>query len=220
MGIMTAGEMMDEIAVNVGGSINDKVRLLRWINWAVLNLASYIVLPELEKVAAVAISDGDTSFTKPTDLLGILQITVWDATEDPITYHPLRKMKKEFYPAAQEGTPSHYKIRGSDIITWPEADTDYTGEIEYVKIPAEITAQTATTDFDAYWDVAIVQLGTHYGLESLRQHEEADRWLARFLGYAGSRKLERDISADVPSGGVEVVWDYNDMVDIPPRITG
>lgn len=219
MGFMSAGDMMEEIASNLGGGINDNTRLLRMVNWAILNLASYVILPELEKKdSTLTITTDDTDFTKPTDLLGVIRITLWDDTLDTIVYKTLRKMKKEFYPATATGQPTHYKIRGTDIIIWPKSDGDYVGEIEYVKIPAIITSPATIPEFDAYWDVGLVMLGTHYGLLSLRQHDEADRWLGRFLGYAASRKLEHDVSADAPQGGIEVVWDYDEVIEIPSRI--
>lgn len=220
MGYMTVEEMSQEIAANVGGSVNDPVRFLRWVNWAVQNLASYVVLDELMTTGACAVAEGATKITTtPADLLGIHTITLWDAAASTIVYKRLNKMKREFYPQTQAGRPTHYKRQGGNIVTWPEADTDYTGEIEYFQVPAKITTVTGVTGLPAMWDVAIVQLATHYGLESLRQHDEADRWLARFLGYVASRKTDKDISADVPGGGVQIVWDYDDLTEDPPMVT-
>jgi len=221
MGYMTFEEMTQEVVLNLGGKVTDPVRLLAWVNWAVQNIASHVTLDELITTAAFTISEDATSFTAPTDMLGVIHLTCWDATLSLTTgervYQTLKKMKREFYPRVEQKQPTHYKRRGLNIITWPEADTEYTGEIEYVKVPAQATALTGTSEFAAFWDVGLVMLATHYGWTALRQHDEADRWLGRFLGYKSSRILEQDVSADMPQGGINVAWTPEDVTDTPPH---
>jgi hypothetical protein len=215
---MTVEEMTQEVSANIGGTVTDPTRLLRWVNWGVQNLSSYVLLDELLKTDAIAIAADATKITTiPSDLLGIVSIHCWDNTATDIVYKRLRKMKREFFPKTQNGQPTHYKRRGAEIITWPEADVAYTGTIEYVKIPAEVIL-TDTTELAPYWDVGIVMLATHYGFASVRRHEEASIWLKYFLGYSVSRKTDIDVSADMPQGGTEIAWDWDDISDDPPSV--
>lgn len=219
MGYLTLENFMEDISMNLGGKTPGPTRLKRWFNYAYLNLASYQRFDELETTGSLTIVQGTTSYAKPTDFLGLIKIEIKDATTDPATrYVTLQKMKREFHELTDQAQPTHYKLRETNIIVWPEPDQTYTGYISYVFTPVRLAAASDVTIFAASWDVALVMLGTHHALLSLNRQEEADRWLGRFLGYVASRVKEIDVSADMPKGGLNVAWTREDISDLPPDL--
>lgn len=215
-GYMTLDEMTNEVSLNLGGKAPARDRLKLWVNFGLLNLVSYIKFDEMRKVADFPIVDGTTSYAMPTDLLGIVTIEVGSIADG--TRKKLTKMRRRYTEPSTPGQPSAYLRRETNIIVWPEPDADYDGEIEYVKVPARLTAGASTSPVNASWDVGIVMLATHHGFLSLDEQDKADRWLGRFLGYASSRLKEEDISADIPKGGLNVAWDWEDVIDTPPHL--
>lgn len=221
MGYLTLEEMTSEVSMNLGGVTVDPTRLKRWVNFGYINLGTYVKFEELEKTHPFNVFQGVTSYPRPADFLGVIKIEIRDATTDPDTkYITLQKMKREFHELSDQAQPSHYKLRGTKIIVWPEPDQTYEGYLSYYSTPTRLSASTDLSVFVASWDAAIVMLATHHGLLSLGRQDEADRWLGRFLGYAGSRIDEIDVSADMPQGGINVAWEREDISDLPPDLEG
>jgi hypothetical protein len=214
MGFMTREEMAVEVSMNLGGKTPAPDRLVLWLNFALYNLASFVRLDDLRETVDIIITQGETNYDIPAgiDMLGIVAIE--------INGRKMLKMKRQFSEspggvALSQAEPTHYLRRNTEFVIWPEPDADYTGYIDYIKTPDRLTSGTQKTTFSPNWDAALVMLATHHGHLSLGNQDEADRWLGRFLGYAGSRIKEEDIDADMPKGGLNVAWDVDDIHEAP-----
>ena len=213
MGLLTLEEMCEEVNLNVSAKSSGHERLARWIHFGYINVCSYIKPPldELRTQVAFPITEGDSSYPAPTDLLGVINVRVGDSK--------LYKLKRPYTTDDFPGAPHSYLLRGPDIIIWPEPDDDYAdGVLEYLRVPPRLTLPTSVTIIGAMWDVGIIMLATHHGLLSTGRSEEADKWLGRFLGYAGSRIKESDVSADAPRFGINVAWTPEDIIDDNPAV--
>ena len=216
MGFMTLEEMSAEVSLNMGGKTVAPKRLTLWMNFALYNLASFVMLDDLRERVDILITEGETNVDMPSgiDMLGIVAIE--------INGRKLLKMKRQF-SEKPDGTalvasqPTHYLRRNTVITIWPEPDADYTGYIDYIKNPDKFTSSTQKTTFTPNWDAALIMLATHHAHLSLGHSEEATAWLGRFLGYAGSRIKEEDVSADMPKGGLNVAWSVEDIEETPPN---
>jgi len=211
MGYLTLEELTSELSMNLGGKAPAPERLKLWVNFGLQNLASYILFDELRVSTDLTILDGIVSYDAPTDLLGIVTIEI-----DGKKMTKSRRLPS--YEDVDPRQPTLYIRRENNLIFWPEPDVDYDGLIEYVKVPARLVAVGDKSPLSANWDNGIIMLATHHGFLSLGDQDVADRWLGRFLGYASSRKKEEDISADVPHGGINVAWDWDDVTETPPHL--
>lgn len=211
MGLMTFAEFKDEVALNLGGEASP-VRLGRWVNWGYLNLGTYVVLEELRDTAALSFAEDVDTFALPSGLVGILTVELGG--------RKLRKIRRLYSndneDGYESGQPLYYLRRGTELLIQPPPDELKTGVLEYMREPTPLSANSDVTEIPSYWDVGIVSLGTHYGHLSLGHQDEADRWLGRFLGYASSRKTNRDVESDARRGGVTVALEAEDLlVDDP-----
>ena len=210
-GFMTRNDFTAELSLNLGGRTSDPERLIRWLNFALLNLSSFVVLDDLRRTVALAsISASAKTVAMPSvDVLGIIDIEIDEAK--------LSKMRRQFsYKDVSEARPTHFLRRQNEIVLWPATDKIYTnGILDYIESPPLFTTGTQKTTIIPIWDVALVMLATHHGFLSLGQQDEADRWLGRFLGYVGSRMKEEDVGADIPKGGLNVAYSYDDIVGTP-----
>ncbi len=214
MGFMTLEEMSSEVSLNMGGVTVAPARLTLWMNFALYNLASFVMLDDLREKVDILITEGETNLDMPAgiDILGIVAID--------INGRKMLKMKRQFSEvsngvANDPAEPTHYLRRNQVITIWPEPDADYVGYIDYIKTPDRFTTATQKSTFSPNWDVALVMLGTHHAHLSLGHTEEASSWLGRFLGYAGSRIKEEDIDADMPKGGLNVAHSVEDIQGTP-----
>jgi hypothetical protein len=212
MGYMTLEEMTVELSLNLGGKAPAPDRLKLWVNFGLLNLASYILFDEFRVSTSIAILDGVTSYSYPEDMLGVVTLEI-DGKR------LLKARRLPSYEDLDPSQPTFYLKRGDSLVLWPEPDTAYTLDLEYIKTPARLVAPGDKSPLPANWDNGIIMLATHHGFLSLGDNDVADRWLGRFLGYASSRKKEEDISADVPHGGLEVAWEWADVNADPARIS-
>ena len=211
MGLLTFTQLQQEISGNLAGKNLDPTRLKRFVNYAIQDLASREQFDELFLTEPFNVFDGVTSYPVPSDLLGIHAI-VLDGT-------PLKKMERQWSEKDIEpAQPTYYKRREDQIIVWREPDVDYTGYIEYYKVPALLTTGASVTLFPAYWDQAIVFLGTHHGWLSLGEDEKATLWENKFSRYVSRRLKDEDISADIQKEGLNVAWRFSDLVDNPPHV--
>jgi hypothetical protein len=218
MGYMTLEEMTQEVSLNMQGLTTDAPRLTRWINFGMINLATFKnvakSLVELRVVESFPLVAGTTAYTKPTNLLAVKTITI------PSLDRRLTKSDRDpiNFEGEEEGEPRAWTRRGNDINIFPIPDDDYDDAlIEYVRMPTRLSDRDDTTEFDAGWDLAIVYLATHHGYLGLNRQDEADRWLGRALGYISSRVSVDDIEADTPRAGVNVAWEYDDLLMNPPH---
>ena len=213
MGFMTLEEMSAEVSLNMAGRTIAPGRLTLWMNFALYNLASYVVLDDLRETVDVVITEGETNYNMPAgiDMLGILDFE--------INGRKMAKMKRQYSEEnVSAAPPTHFLRRKEQYVIWPEPDDDYVGTIEYIKCPDRFTVSTQTTTFSPNWDVALIMLATHHAHLSLGNLEDATSWLGRFLGYAGSRIKEEDISADIQKGGLNVAWSREDIVSTPDDV--
>lgn len=217
MGFMTLEEMTQEVSLNMQGLTSDATRLTRWVNFGMINLATFKnvakSLVELRVVEDFPLTAGTTEYAKPEDLLAVKTITIPDldvrltkSDRDPINFE-----------SEEEGEPKAWTRRGSNINIFPIPDEDYDAVIEYVRIPERLSERADVTEFDAGWDLAIIYLATHHGYLGMNKQDEADRWLGRALGYISSRISPDDIEADTPRGGVNVAWEWDDIRSNPPQ---
>ena len=212
MGLLTLPQFRDEIASNLGGHNLEPTRLTRFVNYAIQDLATRRTFDELLVRIPFFVFDGVTSYTIPDDLLGIHEIVVKDV--------PLRRMERQFNQVdVTPAQPSHYKRREDRIIIWREPDIDYVdGYLEYYKFPAIISTATSVSPFPGYWDQGLVFLGTHHGWLALGEAEKAVLWDNKFSRFEDGRLSEEDISADVQQEGLNVAWDFQDLVNNPPHL--
>lgn len=213
MGLMTLEEMCEEVNLNVSAKVSGHERLARWVHFGYLNVCSYIKPPleELKTQIAFPIVEADNTYATPTDIIGILNIRIGD--------RKLHKLKRPYTSDDFPGVPHSYMKRGPDIIIWPVPDDDYTdGVLEYLRTPPRMVLPTAVTIIGSMWDLGVVMLATHQGLLATGQDDRADKWLGRFLGYAGSRIKEDDISNDAPRFGINVAWTPEDIIDDNPAV--
>ena len=214
-GFMTLEEMSSEVSLNMGAKSVDPNRLTLWMNFALLNLASFVHLDDLRERVDILTAVGETNVDIPSgiDILGIVAVEIYGIK--------MLKMKRQFSEssggvAISQATPTHYLRRNTYLVVWPEPDAIYTGYIDYIKVPDRFTSSGQKSTFSPNWDVALVMLATHHGHLSLGNEEQASSWLGRFLGYAGSRVKEEDVSADVPKGGVNIAWTPEEIGEHPP----
>ena len=213
-GFMTLDDFTAELSLNLGGVAPAPDRLIRWMNFALLNLSSFVVLDDLRRTTALTLAIDSKSITMPSvDVLGIINIDVNQVK--------LSKMRRQFsYDGVTKAAPTHYLRRQAEIVVWPESDKAYTGILDYIETPPLFTTGSQKTTILPIWDVALLMLGTHHALLSLGQQDDADRWLGRFLGYVGSRMKEEDVGADIPKGGLNVAWDQDDIIGTPDHYGG
>ena len=206
MGVMTFEQFRSELSLNLAGKNPAPERLGRWVNWAILNLGTYVEFDEMRETAALTTVVGTRSYNVASDLVGILTVELGNRK-----LKNARRVPSTGEDAVREGKPSHWTRREDTIILWPTPDEVETGIIEYTKEPAVLSSATSVSPFRAHWDVAIVMLSTHHGLLSLGEQDAADRWLGRFLGYVGSRKTQLNIQRDNVRGGVNIAWEADDI---------
>jgi len=212
MGLYTLEELTSELSLNLGGRSPGPDRLNLWVNLAIQNLASHIYFEELKTKKPFNVFEGITKYPAPTDLLGIRYIELNGVK--------LKKMERQWSEEDVTATaPTYFERRGTDIIIWPEPDDYYEGYIEYIKTPAKLTTSTDKSPFPSFWDLGIIMLATHQGHLALGEQDEADRWLIRFSGYKNSRVADKEVSRDVPRGGVNVAWEWADIgSENPPHL--
>ena len=213
-GFMTLDDFTAELSLNLGGKTPAPDRLIRWMNFALLNLSSFVILDDLRETAALTLTIGVKTVTMPSvDVLGIIDVEINEIK--------VAKMRRQFsYSGVTDARPTHYLRRKNQLVFWPEPDVAYTGILDYIETPTLFTTGTQKTIFLPIWDVALVMLATHHGQLSLGNQDEADRWLGRFLGYVGSRKKEEDVGADTPKGGINVAHSFDDIVGTPDHLGG
>lgn len=206
MGILTFEQFRSEVSMNTGGRNVAPERLGFFVNWAILNLGTYVEFDELRETIAITTVVDLASYALPTDLLGILTVELAN-----------RKLKwSRRVPSTGEeevrtGKPRFWTRREDTIVLWPTPDEEEEGLIEYTKEPATLSSPSEVSPFRATWDVGIVMLATHHAFLSFGEQDLADRWLGRFLGYAGSRKTQLNVQRDTPRGGVNIAWEEDDI---------
>lgn len=210
-GFMTRDDFTAELSLNLGGRTVSPERLIRWMNFSLLNLSSFVVLDDLRRTTALTLAIDSKTINMPSvDVLGIIDIEVNEVK--------LSKMRRQFvYKDVTKATPSHYLRRQAEIVVWPESDKAYTGILDYIETPPLFTTGTQKTTLIPIWDVALMMLATHHGYLSLGEQEQADNWLGRFLGYVGSRMKEEDVGTDIPKGGLNVAHSFEDIIGTPPQ---
>lgn len=206
MGFMTFEQFKSEVSLNLGGKTIIPERLSLWVNWALLNLGTYVEFDELRETVALTTVVGTTTYALPADLVGILTVELANRK-----LKQARRVPNTGEEETREGQPMFWVRREDNIVLWPTPDEVEEGLIEYTKEPAILTAASDLSPFRDFWDVSIVMLATHHALLSLGDQDQADRWLGRFLGYVGSRKAHQNIQRDSPRGGVNVAWEEDDI---------
>lgn len=216
MGFMTFEDMRTEVSMNLGALSPSPSRLGLWVNFGYLNLCSYVKLEELVTVANFPIVSGQSLYNAPQDILGIECIDIFDASDPKKDHRRLAEMK--WTPKATDPRqPVGFRRRGSVIEVWPVPDKGYGGSLTYYRTPTPLSSPGDVTVLSPIWDVAIVMLGTYHGFLALGRGTDSDRWLARFLGYVGSRIKHVDVAADAPKGGISVAWNWDDIARDPPQ---
>jgi len=214
MGLLTFAQFQDEISENLAAKKPSPVRLKRFVNYAVQDLASRKQFDELFLTVPFNVFPNVTSYPIPADLLGIHAIVV-DGT-------PLRLMERQWSEKDIEAEqPRYYKRREQQIIVFPKPDVVYSGGyIEYYKVPDQLVVVGDKSPFPSYWDQALVFLGTSHGWSALGEDDKATFWENKFSRFADRRMTDEDISADIQKEGLNVAWSYDDLVDNPPHVSG
>jgi hypothetical protein len=112
--------------------------------------------PWNEASATVALSAASRTGALPTDVFKVT--AVYDAT-DQFPLVPLEGRNQVFqeYPQQTEtGQPMHYRLLGGNILVYPipEAATNLT--VEYLKMPADMSADADVPAFPSQWHDALV----------------------------------------------------------------
>lgn len=206
MGFMTFEQMKSEVSMNLAGRTAVPERLSLWVNWALLNMGTFVEFDEMRETVTLTTVVGTTEYALPSDLVGILTVELGNRKLKWI-----RRVPNTGEDDVREDTPTHWTRRENNIILWPTPTEAETGIIEYTKEPAVLEDPTDVSPFKSFWDVGLVMLATHHAFLSIGEQDLADRWLGRFLGYAGSRKAQLNVQRDTPRGGVNIAWTEDDI---------
>ena len=102
-----------------------------------------------ETSTSVTVSEGDTTFTLPSDFKQELNPYMSDS--DGTGYRRAKKALKdgiEAYNTDDEGRPLLYRIWNGQGVLYGKADQDYTFTLEYYRWFSEITSDDAPSDSD------------------------------------------------------------------------
>jgi len=161
--------------------VNSAYKILTTRNrfWAVQRNFKF---PQLrDRDASQATVDGTAYIDVPSD--AVIIHNVYDTEND----RDLAYIKPNYYykltdraNTSAEGEPTQYTRAGDRIYLYPTPDDAYDMEIEYRRIPSDLTGEN-TTAIGEEWDDAIVALASYIGFSWLHEYDKAKERKEDFL---------------------------------------
>lgn len=149
---------------------------------------------------------GATSYSLPADLFSLLNVY----KNDSGYRYRLQRYSDRYKPGTQEtGDASHYRVRGSNIILFPNPSSG-TYEVEYIPVPAELSADIDELDGVLAWEEYVVLDASFRVLhkegsleEAMLCRDERDALLRRIENQAEmaeftESRIVEDVRADNP----------------------
>ena len=197
MGILTLDEMRTEVGSAIGNreGILDS-RIDTWLNMAYFDVASGIEFEELSEELSLPTVSAQYEYTGPVAPMVIL-LARDDDNENLLTKVTL----SEFYrlDRTDTGNLTQWSQRGTQILYHPTPTGVVATKIYFRATPTKLAADADVTLLAGYVDVAIILLGTHYGLMATGDDQRGITWLNRAMNYLQSRITGIDMSKMVDS---------------------
>lgn len=190
MARMTASDMVTMVRGNLGGETSETITdamILRFINQAMLEIASRFPLHELNETLTVTTASGTSTYSMfdSTTEANVLHIDrILDTTNSQMMY-PISKAQYTQYIAggSSSGTPVYWFVDGIDtnykpqLTFWPTPDGTYTITVYYRETPPELVTNISSySRFHSAWDDSIVARASFRGWRFLGDLEKAMVW--------------------------------------------
>lgn len=191
MGILTLDEMRTEIGSALGNreGLLD-ARINTWANMAYFDVASGIEFEELAETLSLPTVGSQYAYTGPLSPL-VIRLARDDDNEQLLTEVTV----PEFFrlDRTASGALVQWCQHGTQILYHPTPVGVVNTSVFSLGTPTRLAADTDLTVLPGYIDVAIILLGTHYGLIATGEGARGIEWLNRAMAYLGSRITGKDM---------------------------
>jgi len=176
---------MDALATRVAKLLRrDDIdtEIQQWINFAQRELCDRVPFSELRDEVYTTLVPNQYTYTLPTDYSREDKIFYLDDTVSPSWGRTLQALPRKMYEtlgleklmessSPTTGDPMYYLIQGTDIYLYPVPSKASRLELQYYKLPTDMTLGTHAPSIDNRWRHYLVYLAYYWGMIFLEKED-------------------------------------------------
>lgn len=212
MGRLTVSEFQEELHALFGQRGISSERMLRWLNFAILELSGRFEFEELKVLYEFTTATGFGDYKMPRDFLGFVYVA------DRENKRRLRKIDQQDIALEDISTdsysmPERWAHRNKLLWLYPIPDGEYDMEVLFTVEPKPLTEPTDVTPFPAKWDSRVLSFAQSQGHLALGETEASNSAMQRALGAMENTTTDQEDLAKTPMPGLQVAWTHEDLTE-------